>query len=1293
MLLNICKKSIDELSNDEIIFITKRASFLELSFLLIFNYDFLKLIDLSKKYDRELTGGILISFFYDDVKDKFFIPYYDQLKNMGINSIEEFFVENLYATDEFRSFLEDIGFFSYLDKVYDNKSYDKDRIIQFNQKKYLDLISTEMICDFFEFDVLDLSIISDEKLFAVVDKLSFLKFDRNLMRTDINLNEILDLSKSSHFLFNKFISDERFFNKFLDVVDNKNMWLFDNVINYVNPSFLNDDFVYSILDSKKFNYNFSFASPNFLVDNYDYVEFSIYHRNRDVVNYISEDMMNRLIDKHNDIYSYLVSKKYLLSKKSPNFLIDNPNFLFEYFVNGIYSKIYSGSAKEFFDLFNKKSLYAALFNMLNDGHIFGIGKIINIFDFFDDSFLSSYKNKIGELFSNLFIGNQIDLNSISCKDSINYLLSFCNRTNFSNLLLEEKMSYALFNYYVESFMKKSEDDYFENNIFYDENLKNRFFSNYEYVKKYLLICLDKNIKIVDSIPSNLFLRDYIDLSLSRGYVVTKNSPDLFFNDVKLLINLVFEKNEAAIDRYFSKIDHKNYTLYGLKLRLKECEYNEIFSSFLDYINKISGKKDDDRKFKNLDEVFSLNKKLEDFFYDLLRYKVAGFDVKYERLKSKFICLLKVTRIMGMNIDFDVFEEMNIDLISHFKTSMYSKISNLDVFKNNGKAIVGAINIFGLFDDDRKSANKRFDVLKSMIYDSNIMLTFDEYNKFVSRNEEFKQYFVLKKSFSHFIDGDIPVVLKKYHEYFCEIIDYKKFLFLKKLIPSGRVNGELTRFLNHECIRGEDFYFALNKSKLKEFYEKVYPSFIFENIYGFLNRNSVNVLFSDYNRAYNEEFYNFFVNNFYLVVNDYVNQSRFGSIGKNYSLIKEKSSFSNFTYDFAISFFDKVIFDNTYEGNESLIEFFASAGVRGNEAFSYYQDLYEKAKNIKYTNIPNYYQEFDYTRNNKKYKLRARRLLRNDPLSLVVGEANYTNCCQNCSSKGKSCVEHALLKGAIFVTEVFLDDKWQLLTQSWDWVNGSLYCHDNIEGSSLFKSKYYYEPMIADIYLKHAEYILNYSKRKIYEYIESNHLSVEQEKNALDNIIKIVTVGTGHNDLSVSSYFNKRLSSSIGPFDYDGYRDSNNQIIISGDESNLAIDVDDLNLYRERRSVNIEKYLNISSLTLMKMDAIENEKSVDNKIVLKGSDELGYNLHIDSKLDNLYVVSGEDWFFVYHIGNDIEILNITVGNPRFLDELDNQRNELEMYLNNILGEDKMINVYDIVSKIYDKGKTYVKKKYL
>ena len=489
----------------------------------------------------------------------------------------------------------------------------------------------------------------------------------------------------------------------------------------------------------------------------------------------------------------------------------------------------------------------------------------------------------------------------------------------------------------------------------------------------------------------------------------------------------------------------------------------------------------------------------------------------------------------------------------------------------------------------------------------------------------------------------------------------------------------------------------------------------------------NIVYSINNFNFDENFFEFLKDNMTFLLEDNNYSYSIGKIEENFNnakqYYKERGNADPTIMDIA-KFLEQVSY--TYDfGYKEFAEEVKNAGVEQNETYKKYEEIYKRMEERKKTTLPRHNKVYTYVdKNGQEYRVCSKILKLDDPLNLLAGERNFTNCCQIYKHAGESCMKHAALEnnGGIFATYLMgKDGHLEMLTQSWIWSNESKLCLDNVEGTSLVttatgKRSDFYNDIIAFTLKKSAEDIIKDSEKSVENYIriEKEKLEyedlTEEEKVArikeLEEIkkrqvVKIVTMGAGFNDFDEGKYFEADLVNrgSGAPKNYYGYTDANTQYVISRSEKEILPEDDmyeEVPIYRDERKVGEVNSIKITDSMLKKIVDLEYESLHKNHFRKQryfddrlDADE--FSKIFACKKEDFKLAFGEDWALMYS-ENDatIKIYDMLRGMARIDDEKYYQGQEISNKLLEILkhsitlGKDKKVSIKNIELKLDDKS---------
>lgn len=675
--------------------------------------------------------------------------------------------------------------------------------------------------------------------------------------------------------------------------------------------------------------------------------------------------------------------------------------------------------------------------------------------------------------------------------------------------------------------------------------------------------------------------------------------------------------------------------------------------------------------------------------------------------TKFKNLFKKTR-KNYNFSSAIFKNFSLEQTDKLNYKIWNQIdelmSNNLILKRNlemSEVFTELIAIFGLFekDDKQKLRLLKFQEIflnKDILLDVNTFLQLKQNPNFVKQmdivfEEVNAPYFSIKETTNipeEFIiylkpklsENELKKIKKISGHYGKRINDYLKENYSKIIETEYKLKKE---FYKDEDIQNILFEFN-NISQINY-------SYIYKTVYGC-------------KKVFDEDFYNFVVNNSDFIFNNEEFQLDLQNIQMDFNELKQYYGFvsgiDKITLKQVVDYLESVPFDY-HEGNYELAQEVLKAGVKSQKAFDYYEHLYEKNNTrhlsslIKRSNI----YEID------NYIIKAELLRKDDIFAMLVGESNYTDSCQAYDGPGQNCLAHAVSSddGGIFVTRLLVDGEWILLTESWDWQNNNVYCHDSIEITPYLENgDKNLKDAVAKVLKLDAKLIIESSKEEVEKYIEARKriiekslsINKEQELEKLlelkeREVISLVTIGFANDKFGLFDYFKETISvaaleiksiiessgevivikpqseyklSHFQPVDYDytqayfdsrksAFSDSNvMQYVIAGSIENLYIrSLEPLvPIYRDERRIFLEKNVEIRDCTTKKV------KDIYRKAYTKEIDRIDVQKFHDS---NIYL--GEDWYLVYkeNENNSIYISDLAKKVPNIRDENSIQHQEI------------------------------------
>lgn len=692
------------------------------------------------------------------------------------------------------------------------------------------------------------------------------------------------------------------------------------------------------------------------------------------------------------------------------------------------------------------------------------------------------------------------------------------------------------------------------------------------------------------------------------------------------------------------------------------------------------------------------------------------DVLYETDDAiyKFKTLYSKMR-RSYDITPSLLEALKPETVKNFNYKIWKQIKDLlpwEDFPLITKAFANMIEIFGLFYNDKEQSNRIATFIK-LFTERNYKISFEEYEELLLKHQEeldkIRESFEMIEASDYFFNlYEIPSQFEIYLKNMMTEDEIKK---LKKI--NGTFGRELNDFIKESYITFTDTKYELIET---EFSSQIRKYLIAIDLNNHPNIYNIQTIFEECNELYDKDFYAFLIKNIEIILckrsiqKDLSNiQSRFKTIKDYYRYLSGNKMPS---IKQALDYLSDNIF-NFRPGNYELALEVKKAGVTEQEAFDYYQQQFEindirrKYSLIRRSNI--------YTING--YTIKAELLRKDDPFTMLVGEDNYTNCCQKYHGAGHNCMVHAVksLDSGIFITKLLQDGEEILLTESWDWQNNNLYCHDNVEGTLYFKR--------ADISLKQAvaeairldgDFIIEKSEEEVEKFIQSKRRLLDKlrpeekekelkelEELAERNKIKIVTVGEGNDDLGIEIFYSNRIKvgdeetnypfSPFQPVEYDFsnknfdsecdfYSDScNYQYIISGNINHLFSEYKKplIPIYLDERRIVLEKGEQIRNYTFNKANKI--------KTSINGME---ISLAQNKKQNSIYL--GEDWYIMCkeQENQNLHILDIAKANPQIEDEKGIQLGEIIHTIYSLMKDNKKVEAYlegDRIIKLYQINK--------
>lgn len=528
-----------------------------------------------------------------------------------------------------------------------------------------------------------------------------------------------------------------------------------------------------------------------------------------------------------------------------------------------------------------------------------------------------------------------------------------------------------------------------------------------------------------------------------------------------------------------------------------------------------------------------------------------------------------------------------------------------------------------------------------------------------------------------------------------------------LLTSPETPKEIIDFLNpYEEIREQGY--KLKQSLSDADRTEIIRLLLDSNLNNRYNFENLHRMFDGLDLSYNPDFYQFFLENQDQILASPENQAQLKDAKRKYDSFKTyyaSRGNHNPNYNDMVVYLDKIPYVITF-GNEEFAQDAKNTKV-SDEGYTFYEGLLQETRKRHLTTVPRHDKTYEYVApDGTKYQVTAKVLRADDPFNLLVGETNFTNCCQRYHNAGEACMKHASTSqdGGIFATYLIIDGVPTMLTQSWFWTNEAKACLDNVEATSLITSASGDEREllqdIATFAIKSACIdMIKSSKETVDAYIadrtkkiKNSSLSEEEKQEVLRQLevvsqrqtIKIITVGDGCDDLRVRESFTQiePEEKSYGPKGYVGYRDSTGDashqqhIIVQTNDKILPPDEGyvDIPMFRDDRRIISEASSDIRYETLRKITDIESAAHKTQMIQYTKDGE--YTIQeprllaqlYGCPLNNLRVITGEDWYYVYSDWqSEIEVYDFAKREPRLQDEGMSQTMEMAQAFEKILSD--------------------------
>ena len=504
-------------------------------------------------------------------------------------------------------------------------------------------------------------------------------------------------------------------------------------------------------------------------------------------------------------------------------------------------------------------------------------------------------------------------------------------------------------------------------------------------------------------------------------------------------------------------------------------------------------------------------------------------------------------------DFDIspslFSALSLEETEKFDYKIWNKIKNLFDLKDieMSEAVSEMIAIFGLFENDNGAKGRLQDYI-DFVHNKNVILTDN-----IPYHADLIDYYICYALESGVDEFDIDLTqmqeMKNSISAYITAVDYTYYQLKSDVIIPKEFNIDLTQNLTMKEMKNVKKLIGNYGKRINDFVKENYEivnrtgykiinnSECFNENGNFVNQSTLHRMFDGCNKKFDLDFYNFLMKYMDTILKNEIYQRRIKDIQKHFQNMKTyyklHAGTDDITLKQAINYIENIEFDNIHERNVEFVADVKMAGVASQEAFEYYQKIFELNDQRKLSSLIKRSNIYEIN----GYKIKTELLRKDDSFSMLVGETNYTNCCQVFGGIGHNCLAHAVNSedGGIFVTKLIKDDEEVLLTESWDWQNNNVYCHDNIEGTPYFKKNKDLHDAVAKAIELDAIEIIRKSKEEVEKYIierrkkiEKSLLSKEEKDKKSEElaelekkeIIRLVTVGSDNSDLKLSDYYSR-----------------------------------------------------------------------------------------------------------------------------------------------------------------------------
>jgi len=688
----------------------------------------------------------------------------------------------------------------------------------------------------------------------------------------------------------------------------------------------------------------------------------------------------------------------------------------------------------------------------------------------------------------------------------------------------------------------------------------------------------------------------------------------------------------------------------------------------------------------------------------------------------------------------LFEKMSMEMVDAFQLKAWNQVKDLFWFCSNrdmAESVHDLLFVFGIFENDQYRSSRIMD-LKHFLFPDPYILTKEQYDElsnigvdndgwlfpnnddtmeFISeRQKNYQKWFQMEKVSEYRLQKNVEIP-KEFECYLQEDLSLEDLRFIHKL--SGTYGKQINDFVKENYQEVSLSQFVLRNQYRDD--EECYSQLFIEDLLGHITNSSLHQMFDGSIETFNPAFYQFFMENYSIILRNAKYQSYIPDICKRFSKIQDHyrstSGAEKLTLKQVIDYLNEIHYDYA-EGNEEAFQKMKQAGVFKEEAFQYYEKAYEENQTRRMTSLVK--RKKVYTVDG--FVIQAELLRKDEVDAALVGEVNNTNCCQVYGGVGHNCMAHAVYSddGGVFVTKLLESGKETLLTQSWDWQNNNVYCHDNIEGTAYLKKNKKLQAAVAKVFQMDGEFIIEKSKNEVENYITARKKTIERSlmpetEKAREffilremeerQVIRVVTSGASNNDLELSNYFSSSIQVNQAMFlhqqkftlvnfqpvaynskqayfnsNRSAYTDSHEQqYIIAGSLENLCLGKQEplVPIYRDERRV-MQDGKDIRDFTFHKIKMIEKEAYPED---IWQYQSLSRKEILD---DHEQVYLGEDWYMVYEVKNDktVYISDLARTNTTLSDEGKQQLDEM----NHAIYE--LLKTYDVIEADLKEDTSYL-----